>query len=382
MRKISIAALLSIIATPALAAPLATPPGIIFQPTRTGVVFADVHGKSLYTADADCTGECTQSWAPVVATADAKPMGDWTVIARADGTKQWALKGKQLYTSAKDQMPGDTKGTADGWRVAAFQAPVPAVIPPDIAFHEAPSLPGQVLTSADGHTLYTGPIDCSAKCAETWTPVAAPGIAGVSGDFSAVKRKDGMRQWAYKGGALYTFVGDHDDGDVHGAGVDARFQPAALTTYYMPQGVSIRVNPDDVIHPFILADAKGHTLYAREHWQYTQTFHAKDGDRNMAYNGRSIGVNGCVGECLKRWQPLAAPADAVGSGHWTVLTRADGSKQWAYQNYALYTYLGDEKAGETRGNEIWDLWEKDVVGLPPPHPYSTASVMYWRAASP
>jgi predicted lipoprotein with Yx(FWY)xxD motif len=150
----------------------------------------------------------------------------------------------------------------------------------------------------------------------------------------------------------------------------------------MPAGVTIRTNPDDTIHPFLLTDAKGRTLYAREHWLYTQTFHAKNGDRNSGISGRGIGTNGCTGDCLKRWTPLAAPADAVASGHWSVMTREDGSKQWAYQNFALYTYNGDAKAGDTRGNEMFDLWEKDVVGLPPPIPTSTASVMYWRAAAP
>jgi predicted lipoprotein with Yx(FWY)xxD motif len=386
MRKTAFVLALSILGTSAFAAtpqaPLATPPGVTFQSTRTGVIYADVHGKTLYTADADCTGDCTQTWKPVVAGADAKAFGDWSITTRADGSKQWALNGKQLYTSAKDEKPGDAKGVADGWRVAAFQAPVPVILPPDIGVHEAPALPGQVLVSAEGHTLYTGPLDCTAKCAESWTPVVAPAIANVAGDFSALKRKDGSRQWAYKGGALYTFAGDLDDGDVHGVGVDPRFQAAALSTYFMPAGVAIRTNPDDAIHPFILADANGRTLYAREHWLYTQTFHAKNGDRNSGVSGRGIGANGCTDDCLKRWKPLAAPADAVGSGHWNVVTREDGSKQWAYQNFALYTYMGDEKPGDTRGNERFDLWEKDVVGLPPPMPTSTASVMYWRAASP
>ena len=46
--------------------------------------------------------------------------GDWSVLARDDGSKQWAYKGKPLYLWVKDQKPGDKTG--DGfnkvWHVA------------------------------------------------------------------------------------------------------------------------------------------------------------------------------------------------------------------------------------------------------------------------
>ena len=51
---------------------------------------------------------------------DAKAAGDWTVVTRDDGSKQWAYKGKPLYTWAKDTKPGDKTG--DGvngtWKTA------------------------------------------------------------------------------------------------------------------------------------------------------------------------------------------------------------------------------------------------------------------------
>jgi len=34
-----------------------------------------------------------------MATATSKPMGDYTIIARDDGSKQWAYKGRPLYTT-------------------------------------------------------------------------------------------------------------------------------------------------------------------------------------------------------------------------------------------------------------------------------------------
>jgi predicted lipoprotein with Yx(FWY)xxD motif len=46
--------------------------------------------------------------------------GDYTIITRDDGSKQWAYKGKPLYLWSKDQKPGDTTGDGVGkvWHTA------------------------------------------------------------------------------------------------------------------------------------------------------------------------------------------------------------------------------------------------------------------------
>jgi len=73
-------------------------------------------GMSLYTFDKDaggksaCNGPCATNWPPLAAAADAKPEGEWTVIIRDDGSKQWAYKGKPLYAFVKDQKAGDRVG--------------------------------------------------------------------------------------------------------------------------------------------------------------------------------------------------------------------------------------------------------------------------------
>ena len=86
------------------------------QKTSMGNVLTDPKGMTLYTFDKDtsgksnCNGECAEYWPPVNAKADAKPVGDLTVITRDDGTKQWADGGKPLYTYVKDKQPGDVTG--------------------------------------------------------------------------------------------------------------------------------------------------------------------------------------------------------------------------------------------------------------------------------
>ena len=85
----------------------------------SGGVLVDSAGMTLYTFDKDpvgagksvCNGpSCTVNWAPLKAAADDKAGGDFTVISRDDGSKQWAYKGKPLYLFSKDQKPGDNAG--------------------------------------------------------------------------------------------------------------------------------------------------------------------------------------------------------------------------------------------------------------------------------
>ncbi|HUJ73569.1 MAG TPA: hypothetical protein VL359_01875 [bacterium] len=84
--------------------------------TAKGDVLTDSKGITLYVFDKDaggqsnCNGKCAENWPPLKAEAGAAAMGKWSVITRADGSKQWAYGGKPLYTFIKDKAPGDTHG--------------------------------------------------------------------------------------------------------------------------------------------------------------------------------------------------------------------------------------------------------------------------------
>ncbi|KAF1051143.1 MAG: hypothetical protein GAK43_02536 [Stenotrophomonas maltophilia] len=107
------------LALPAFAA-LADEPAM----SKNGML-VDHHGMTLYTFDKDadgksmCNDKCAENWPPLKAAADAKAMGDWTVVKRDDGSVQWAYKDKPLYTFKHDkagQMTGD--GKMKVWHVA------------------------------------------------------------------------------------------------------------------------------------------------------------------------------------------------------------------------------------------------------------------------
>ncbi len=49
---------------------------------------------------------------------------------------------------------------------------------------------------------------CNGPCAKRWIPVIAPADAKTLGDWTPILRKDGRRQWAFKGHPVYTYAQD------------------------------------------------------------------------------------------------------------------------------------------------------------------------------
>lgn len=95
--------------------------------TKQGLKLVDPKGMTLYYYERDtngktsnCNGKCAETWVPLAATAEAKAIGDFTVINREDGSKMWAYRYRPLYTSLADRAPGDANGNATTlqWRIA------------------------------------------------------------------------------------------------------------------------------------------------------------------------------------------------------------------------------------------------------------------------
>lgn len=96
----------------ACAAPNAAPVAM-----QSGVL-TNADGMTLYVFDKDaagsgksaCNGDCAMNWPPLMAAAGDQASGDYSIVVRDDGSRQWAYKGKPLYRWAKDQKPGDMTG--------------------------------------------------------------------------------------------------------------------------------------------------------------------------------------------------------------------------------------------------------------------------------
>ncbi len=91
--------------------------------------FMSPYPPGLQLPDLDSRLSCTQAWPPALASADAEPVGKWTIITRADGHKQWAYEGHALYTSVLDHRPGDVLGADTfGGRQPAMRMPVQPLV--------------------------------------------------------------------------------------------------------------------------------------------------------------------------------------------------------------------------------------------------------------
>jgi predicted lipoprotein with Yx(FWY)xxD motif len=376
----------------ASATPVATPPGITMQLVRERkqpggsspqqIVFADAKGMTLYTYASDtvgvggaqavsaCVGDCAKIWRPALAAHDAEFAADWSELRRADGSRQWCYRGAPLYRFAGDEAPGDIKGQGSGsgaWRAAVFLPGVGMVLPDSITVRHLPDAGGTALVSLEGLTLYAvdenlaQPVpDCGvgSDCARRWRPFEAGAMANPAGDFTVIARQDGITQWAYHGRSLYLFDGDRKPGDVRGVGVDDRFHVALIRRYFMPADATIRWISG---LGNALVTRGGATLYERDRVQPGEDNHDFHSDHGPPALGRLYGTSTCDASCARTWPSYAAPANAIASGYWDVLTRPDGKKQWAYKGFALYSYSGDAP-GEARGHQLYELVRIDDVG--------------------
>ncbi|MEQ9449518.1 MAG: hypothetical protein RLN70_11545, partial [Rhodospirillaceae bacterium] len=386
-------------------APFATPEGITFQPIglaqgyslnkesatklpRNEIVFTNADGMTLYTYDNDlpgksvCVDACAETWPPALAPDYAAPFGDWSVIDRDDGSRQWAYRNKPLYTYVLDVDIGSVGGNSpkrfgrgekvgprgrtsasipkdeplpQGWH-AAFMYPMTDLsLPGGFQAKEIGDAMGVVLVDErTARTLYVFDGDVNEamricadndQCADRWIPLMAPRIALPSDNFGVETRDDGITQWTYKGRALFRYAGDLTPMDANGVGVDERWNAAYVVRFFAPETVALEVSSK---LGKVLATADGQTLYRRNGYVFQSgSGHSlRRGDSLRPAVGRDIGTEPqCVNACEK-WHPFLAPDNARPRGDWTVAVRADGKKQWVHRGYALWTFDGDREPGD------------------------------------
>ena len=222
----------------------------------------DTAGKSNCLINADSTG-CAKLWPPLFADSASTAQGDFTIITRNDGLKQWAWRDHALYFFAggtepgaaaptpADMRTGDTFGQlfADLWFVVRpepfeqvtlnnetvfigkgatldFGVEDPAVA----QINDAPNqFPTARTVARNGFTLYTFDFDpgddttvcytdnANNFCSRYWPPLYADlGSVPPSADYKVIKRPNGTLQWSYKGKPLYYFLGDNGPRQTNG----------------------------------------------------------------------------------------------------------------------------------------------------------------------
>lgn len=353
------------------------------QATTLGLVLADDNGMTLYTfendrndtdadgaGDSDCNDACADNWPPVIASATDTPTGLFDIITRDDGsTLQWTFKGLPLYHYVGDAAAGDTSGEGlnNVWFVARPDPWTTADTTLGTVFVGVGDLPGVDGSGAqsatridrDGFTLYTfendrndtdgdgaGDSDCNGACAVTWPPLYAEAGATDWGDFTVIERDDSTRQWAFKGLPLYFFANDTAAGDTNGEGIG---------------NIWFVARPD----PFTTADSSIGTVFAG-----TTSVLGVDGtgaqtttrvDRNgftlYVFDNDASNDSNCNGSpCAVNWPPLYADNGTTATGDFSIVTRDDATRQWAFKGQPLYFFAGDAAAGDVNGDQVGGIW--------------------------
>ena len=321
--------------------------------------FMSPYPAGLVLPELDTRPTCVEAWPPVIAPADAKPVGKWTLINRRDKTKQWAYEGFALYTSAMDREPGiPLGGTRGGGRGDGPVVRIPISPPPDIPgqFNIDRSDAGHLLVAVGGATVYTSDKDgpnksnCFAACEKTWRPILAPQIgAQARKDWTIIERKPGVKQWAFRSKPLYTYSDDpgpgYQDGmDVAGWNVvftqRAPAPPKEFTTQETTGGV-------------VLADAKGHTIYVYNCGDDSLDQLACDHPDTPQEYRYSVCGGGDPIRCAKNFPYVVAAKDAKAPNKtWTTMdidpatgrrpkARTESLHVWAFRDRPVYTFAED-----------------------------------------
>lgn len=247
---------------------------------------------------------------------------------------------------------------------AAPGAPLPALVPqaalvatpPEITITDTPA--GSLFADRKGFTLYVterdkdpGKSTCYGPCAEQWVPLRSESDLKPFGDWTLVAREDGKPQWAFKGRALYRYRWEakpswaeaHNEvwryatvANFPAVGAGRRgYTPGTSDAKVVLPPVPGGVGGGPTKFGVVFVDTKQMTLYA------------------------GGPATSCTGPCLDSWIPLAAPQAASALGDWTIVSRNDGFRQWAFQGRPLYRSVLDTKPGDA--NAADNVWKPVMV---------------------
>jgi predicted lipoprotein with Yx(FWY)xxD motif len=266
---------------------------------------------------------------------------------------------------------------------------------------------GIVATTGDGRALYR--LDPSvvrrlsespgfqkvsmrpgAMTEERWVPLFSGAMSNAVGEWKPVSIGDGLSVWAYQGQPLYTFVGDHEQGDARGLDVDSARLVVLRAEPKAPSGVTV---VRTLIGP-VFADSKGMTLYIFT--CRTPNPAGLDGPSGGSFScdnwndDASYSEQYCPGRdrCAEKWAPYPAPSSTPPQGGtWSAAiipdpvrypmrwvpssreaARAPGAMSvLTYKGHPVYLSKNDQGPAELTGHGLWVLsgtnWTAVLAGV-------------------
>ena len=295
------------------------------------------------------------------------------------GVTQLTYKGWPLYYFGQDAERGENKGVsvpAPGvWPIVNTSTEIaPAMPEPTIALSTDASL-GEILTDADGRTLYffsrdvAGDIRCVSGCASNWPAFYTEDIVitdeGLSeSDFENIEQ-DGMMITTYKGWPLYYYSpgGDgvaEDAGNTGGEGLGGIWY--VMKPNYSLMIASAQLVGNDGINylgdytqgegqTIYFTDALGRTLYTFiNDTQNTNNFTASDFSNDGAWPVYHVEID-------------ELPSDMSADDFGTI--DVFGEPQLTFKGWPVYYFGGDASRGENKGVSVpspgvWPIINNDV----------------------
>jgi predicted lipoprotein with Yx(FWY)xxD motif len=315
--------------------------------------------------EVDTRPSCVQVWPPVLASADAKPVGKWTVLDGPGGRKQWAYDGQALYTSILDKKPGDVFGATSAQEGGDGQGALRKPMGPERSmpsqFKVNVDHYGRMLTLANNFAVYVFDGDtankfgCTGPCLETFAPVLAPERIRPQGDWTIVERSPGVKQWAYRGKPVYSYNLEEKRPSFEGSDEAGWHNVFTQLAPVFPKGFQITEGTAGSM----LADAKGRTIYI-----YNCNDDAQDQldcshpSQPQAYRLAICG-QGDWQRCAKTFQYVSAGAGEKSetniwsikhidpsTGRWVEPTQAGAVRVWAYRDRPVYVCARDKVPGD------------------------------------
>lgn len=324
--------------------------------------YRHVTGAEVYFPRPDSRGSCADKWPPFTAPEGAEPVGDWSLISREDGARQWAYRGKPLHTSIKDGQPGEVNGLSvtvtsyGGWEPAM----APLGMPPGVKLRR--TVKGVILTTDNDVPLYRKA--CTDCPQAALTPLLAAAMMNPGGDWSVSRGSGGIHQYSYQGQAVYQ--GREPLRGISGSRLSVPegwevllYQPAVA----LPAAVESRFS----LIGDIYTNRQGMALYVFYCESGKERLPCDDPGDAAAY--WSV-ICSAPATCADLWQPFTAGPDARASGEWSIvevphpvyhdplgLTYEDGNpnprvRQWAYRGRPVYTYTEDLEPAQILGHRI------------------------------
>lgn len=344
-------------------------------------------GMTLYVFDTDPVGQsacvsagCVTTWPPLLADTNAVAIPPLSIIQRADGNRQWALRNKPLYFFVSDTQVGDVKGEGVGtnWHVAVYQA----VLPSETAINATDGIyltaSGNVLVAVeasgnasatperlnrDYFSLYTldndtaGVSNCDGACLANWPALLADANDIAEAPYSIIDRSMGTnpdaKQWAYHGKPLYFLTGDTAAAQTNGK---------AIANWRLARPMPTHVKTNSSLGSLLAAAGWVKSATPVSGVETTSNL-AKHGLTLYTFDNDTAGTSNCSGGCLTNWPALIADVGAVAQTPYSFVTRTSGESQWALNGMPLYFYAGDTLAGAATGDNVGGVWH--AARIPP-----------------